>query len=93
MTVVVYRKRLKEVSPFNYAQGRYPTLFDEAEKDGPPGFVAGGTDGRTQLLSAADEGLLSRWGGGVGGAEDEHVGGIVSEGNTFALEREDDASA
>ena len=42
---------------------------------------------------AADEGLLGGWGGGVGGAEDEHVGGVVAEGDAVFLEGEDDAAA
>jgi hypothetical protein len=42
---------------------------------------------------AADEGLLGGWCGGVWGAEDEHVGGIVAEGDAFFLEGENDAAA
>ena len=41
----------------------------------------------------ADEGLLGGWGGGVGCAEDEHVGGVVAEGDAVFLEGEDDAAA
>jgi hypothetical protein len=36
--------------------------------------------------------LLSRGGGWVGCAEDEHVGGVVAEGNAFFFEGDDDAA-
>ena len=36
---------------------------------------------------------MGGWGGGVGGAEDEHVGGIVAEGDAVFFEGEDDAAA
>ncbi len=45
------------------------------------------------LRDLADEGLLGGWGGGVGSAEDEHVGGIVAEGDAVFFEGEDDAAA
>jgi hypothetical protein len=37
--------------------------------------------------------LLGRWGGGVGSAEDEHVGGIVAERDAVFFKGEDDAPA
>jgi hypothetical protein len=39
-----------------------------------------------------DEGLLGGWGSGVGGAEDEHVGGIVAQRDAIFFEGEDDAA-
>jgi hypothetical protein len=42
---------------------------------------------------AADEGLLGWRGCWVGHAEDEHVGGVVAEGNAVFFEGEDDAAA
>ena len=41
----------------------------------------------------ADERLLGRRGGGVGGAEDEHVGRVVTEGDAVFFKGEDDAAA
>ena len=41
----------------------------------------------------ADQGLLGGWGGGVGCAQDEHVGGVVAEGDAFFFEGDDDAAA
>src|SRR5258707_50498 len=40
----------------------------------------------------ADEGLLGWWGCRVGRAEDEHVGGVGAEGDSFFFEGEDDAA-
>src|ERR1700710_468600 len=40
-----------------------------------------------------DEGLLGGWGCRVGCAEDEHVGGVVAEGDAFFFEGQDDAAA
>ena len=37
--------------------------------------------------------MLGGWGGGVGGAEDEHVGGVVAERDAVFFEGEDDAAA
>src|SRR5260370_20008511 len=41
----------------------------------------------------SDEGWLGWWGGGVGRAEDEHVGGIGAEGDAFSFEGENDEAA
>ena len=42
---------------------------------------------------SADEGLLGGWRGGVRGTDDEHVGGVVAEGDAVLFEGEDDAAA
>jgi hypothetical protein len=48
---------------------------------------------RSSGKDSAGEGLLGGWGGGVGGAQDEHVGRVVAEGDAILFEGEDDASA
>jgi hypothetical protein len=42
---------------------------------------------------SADEGLLGRRSGGVGGTQDEHIGRVVAEGDAILFEGEDDAAA
>ena len=42
--------------------------------------------------SLADQGLLYGWGGGIGCAEDEHVGGVIAERDTVFFEGEDNAA-
>jgi hypothetical protein len=44
-------------------------------------------------LDSAGEGLLGGWGSWVGGAQDEHVGGVVAEGDAVVFEGEDDPAA
>jgi hypothetical protein len=44
-------------------------------------------------ILAPYEGLLGGWGCRIGSPQDEHVGGIVAEGDAFFFEGEDDAAA
>jgi hypothetical protein len=49
--------------------------------------------GSLLVNALAWQGLLGGRGGGVGRAEDEHVGGVVAEGDAIFFEGDDDAAA